>query len=60
MYPSILSWTFGVLYVELVFYFSSVSLLRFLVLFLNAWEFAVVVDEDDIDMGECQNEFIVG
>ena len=42
MNPSMLRWTFGDMYVALVFCLPSLSLLYFFVLFLLIWEFSVV------------------
>ena len=60
MYPSILRWTFGVLFAEHTFCLPSLSLLCFLFLFRFVWDFAVVVVVDDDGVGEFQNDSIVG
>lgn len=52
IYPSMLHWIFGVLYAELAFRLPSLDLLYFLVLFLDVWEFTVVMDVDEAGVGD--------
>ena len=60
MYPSMLLWTFGVLYVALGFCLPCLSRLYFLFLVWFVREFSVVVDVGGFDVGDFKNDFIVG
>ena len=54
MFPSMLRWTFEVLYVALVFCLPSLSLLCFFVLFMLVWDFPIVEDAIGAGgVGEC-------
>ena len=60
MHPSMLRWTFGVLYLELAFCISGLSLWYVLFLFWAIWEFTVVVGVGRVGVEDCQNDSIVG
>ena len=61
MYPSMLRWTFGVLFVGVAFCLPILSLLYFFVLLRLVSEFAIVGLFVGVDgAGDCQNYSTVG